>query len=64
MRDALIQAGVANLQTFGYPGCNKDNILTDAIYKQFFASMLKESKGRNTEADWAIDELLATIGSE
>lgn len=36
IKDKLIAAGVKNLQAFGYPGCNKENILTDQVYKSFF----------------------------
>lgn len=60
MKDKLIEAGVKNLQAYGYPGCNKDNILTDEIYRAFFASMLKDNKGKSGDAaDMAIDDLLA-----
>ena len=58
MRDKLISAGVKNLKTFGYPDCNKDNILTDQIYKAFFTSMLKENKGHSKAVDKVIDDLL------
>jgi hypothetical protein len=58
MKEKLIAAGVKNLHTYGYPKCNKDNILTDDIYKAFFASMLKDNKGHGAEIDKAIDELL------
>lgn len=59
MKDKLIAAGVKNLHTYGYPECDKDNILTDQIYKAFFASMLKDNKGHGKDVDKAIDELLA-----
>lgn len=59
MKDKLISAGVKNLHAYGYPECNKDNILTDQIYKAFFASMLKDNKGHASHIDKAIDELLA-----
>jgi hypothetical protein len=62
MKDKLISAGVKNLHAYGYPECNKDNILTDQIYKAFFASMLKDNKGNGKDIDKAIDELLVTIG--
>ena len=58
MKKKLIDAGVKNLNAFGYPHCNQDNILTDAIYKQFFAEMLKDNKGHSGAIDAAIDELL------
>ena len=58
MKKKLIEAGVRSLKEFGYPECNADNILTDDVYKQFFASMLKDNKGHSGEIDRAIDELL------
>lgn len=42
-RDQLIEAGIHNLKQFGYPSVNKDNILTDMIFKEFFKSMLKDT---------------------
>ena len=59
MKDKLIAAGVKNLRAYGYPECNKDNIMTDQIYKAFFASMLKGNKGNDDAIDKVIDELLA-----
>lgn len=59
---ALIAAGVRNLKEFGYPNCNKDNILTDEIYRQFFLSMLEENKGGlGPSADKVIDSLIERI---
>jgi hypothetical protein len=56
----LIEAGVKNLRAYGYPECDKDNILTDRIYSAFFASMLKDNKGKAGDAvDAVIDSLLA-----
>jgi hypothetical protein len=63
VKKKLIDAGVKNLNKFGYPNCNQDNILTDAIYKQFFAEMLKDNKGHSGEIDKAIDELLIVCQS-
>lgn len=63
MEDKLIAAGVKNLHAFGYPDCDKDNILTDQIYRAFFASILKDNKGKAGDAvDKAIDSLLAKCG--
>jgi len=53
---ALISAGVKNLKEFGYPDVNADNILTDAIYKAFFLSMLKDNIGKGYDAP--IQELI------
>ena len=63
MKDKLIKAGVKNLQEFGYPNANKENILTDEVYKAFFASMLKDNLGNSTDIDKAINELLAQCDS-
>lgn len=63
METKLIDAGVKNLRAFGYPGADKDNILTDPIYRAFFSSMLKDNKGLGgKDADAAIDALLARCG--
>ena len=65
MKDKLIAAGVKNLRAYGYPDCNAENILTDMIYREFFASMLRDNKGKGgAEADQAIDELLAVVGHD
>jgi hypothetical protein len=41
MREAIIEAGIKALKEYGYPAVNKDNIMTDTIYSQFFKSMLR-----------------------
>jgi hypothetical protein len=62
IENQLIASGVKNLREFGYPKCDKDNILTDRIYKAFFASMLEDNKGKAGEAvDKVIDTLLAKV---
>lgn len=62
IKQKLIEAGVKNLQEFGYPYVTVENILTDLVYSGFFASMLKDNlcKG-NTQTDKVINELLAEI---
>lgn len=62
MRNKLIANGVKNLKEYGYPDCNKDNILTDEIYKGFFVSMLKDNKGVQQNLDKTIDGLLKECG--
>jgi hypothetical protein len=62
--DKLIENGIKNLQEFGYPSVNKDNILTDMVYSMFFKKMLKESKDElegYPEIIEAIDYLLGKI---
>ena len=62
-KENMISAGVRNLKEFGYPQCDKENILTDDIFKAFFASMLKDNKGHGADTDKAIDELLSVVES-
>jgi len=62
IRSKLIIAGVSNLKEFGYPQADKQNILTDEIYSQFFLNMLKENKGQSTgQVDKVIDALIAEL---
>lgn len=59
VRQKLIAAGVKNLKAFGYPEVTADNILTDSIYKAFFASMLKDNLGKaGASVDAVIEGLL------
>ncbi len=46
LRKQLIDSGVKNLKTFGYPDCAPDNIMTDQIYSAFFLSILKDNIGK------------------
>lgn len=64
MRDKLIAAGVKNLNEFGYKKCNKENILSDEIYRQFFKRMLEDNKGQGNSIDKEIDVLLAEINAQ
>jgi len=61
--DKLIAAGIKNLKDFGYPEVNKDNILTDEIYSQFFLSMLRDNLGYSKDVDEAINELINKINN-
>lgn len=61
IQSRLIKQGVRNLRQFGYPNCTEQNILTDDIYKAFFANMLRENRGQVAAADPAIDELLEQV---
>jgi hypothetical protein len=60
-RKILLNSGVKNLNEFGYPHCTTENILTDAIYREFFKGMLESNKGQHAKADLAIAELLQEI---
>lgn len=51
IENKLIDAGVRNLQEFGYPGCTKDNILTDMIYSAFFKNMLESNLGKGFDQE-------------
>lgn len=51
VREMIIDAGVKNLREFGYPDCNRENIMTDIIYRGFFASMLSDNLGKGFDAD-------------
>jgi hypothetical protein len=54
LRDKLINNGVKNLQEFGYPYVNKNNILTDDVYKMFFKSILESNLGHKKQIDVVI----------
>ena len=58
--DGIVANGVKNLKEFGYPSVDKDNILTDEVYKMFFKNMLKENLGN--QFDTEINHLIEQIG--
>ena len=66
IRSKLIQAGIKNLKTFGYPHVNESNIFTDLIYSQMFASMLDDASnvGLSPDIDAVLEELKAEIKTE
>lgn len=51
IQEKLVAAGVKNLQEFGYPDCDSENILTDEIYKAFFVSMLEDNIGKGYDTE-------------
>lgn len=55
-RSKLIDAGVKHLKE-SYPSVNRDNILTDAIYRAFFKAMLEVT------LDDLVDALVRNVGS-
>lgn len=62
IKELLIKAGIKNLNEFGYPNVNSQNILSDIIYGGMFISMLNDNKGQSTkQVDDVIDELLAIV---
>lgn len=58
IREKLIDAGVKNLKEFGYEHVDKNNILVDIVYSQFFLSMLKDNLG------YGYDDEINTLISE
>jgi hypothetical protein len=63
LREKLIMAGVKNLKDYGYPSCSPENIMTDQIYKAFFASMLRDNMGKvSPSVDAEIRRMLAEMG--
>ena len=63
----LITAGVMRLREFGYPQVSRENIMTDAVYSQFFKTMLEgtirdATKHGNKTAVSACRELIDQIG--
>ena len=62
IKTKLIEAGIKNLYQFGYEQVNKENILTDDVYSQFFRSMLNDNLGKAGKVvDAVINELLETV---
>lgn len=61
LRNKLIEGGVKNLQAFGYPNVNTENILTDDVYKAFFEVMLENNLGNGRRTDEAINSLISEI---
>ena len=63
IREHLLNAGVKNLNDFGYPKINTENIMTDIVYGGFFKSMLEDNKGNGSQIDEVINELLAELST-
>lgn len=62
IEDMLLDAGIKNLNDFGYTDVNKETIITDMVYSAFFKKMLQENKGQSTDQiDNVIDGLLLKI---
>lgn len=64
IKDKLIDAGVKNMQEFGYQHCTKENILTDMIYSHLFLSMLKDQGDQPSTVQSAIDELITIVSKD
>jgi hypothetical protein len=61
IKEHLIKAGVKNLEEFGYPDVNTENVLADEVYKEFFKSMLHDNLGHRKDIDSVILELLESL---
>lgn len=61
IREHLINSGVKNLNEWGYPKANPENILTDGVHKMFFKSMLENNIGSDLQYDLVIYKLLSEI---
>ena len=61
LRKRIIENGIKNLNEFGYTQVDKDNILTDDVYSQFFLSMLNDNLGNNKVVDEVINGLIKEI---
>ncbi|MEQ8471528.1 MAG: hypothetical protein RIC35_10095 [Marinoscillum sp.] len=59
--DELIKLGVRKLRKFGYTHVNKQNILTDEVYRIFFERILKERLEKNKKEREDISHLLEKI---
>lgn len=62
IRTKYIQAGIKNLNEYGYTGVTPQNIMTDYILANFFRSMLEEPENRLTiQLKRVADSLIAEI---
>jgi len=61
IRDKIIFNAVKNLRDFGYPNCDKENILTDIVYGDFFVSSLKDNLGYSDLVDSIINDLIKEV---
>lgn len=61
LRSLLIEQGVKNLKTYGYPSATASNILTDRLFAAFFMSMLESNLGNGKDVDKAIQDLIAEV---
>ncbi len=59
--EELIALGVKKLRKYGYTHANKQNILTDEVYRSFFERILKERLEKNQEEREDIGHLLDKI---
>ncbi|MFH1319191.1 MAG: hypothetical protein ABII90_00870 [Bacteroidota bacterium] len=59
--EELISLVVVKLKRFGYVNVNRDNILSDEVYRLFFEKILKERLERNKEELVDISTLLNKI---
>ncbi len=62
-REKVIEVAVKAAHEFGYPDCDKNNILTDEVYKMFFVSILRQSLGPSMAINDEIKKLINEIES-
>ncbi len=62
-REKVIEVAVKAAHEFGYPDCDKNNILTDEVYKMFFVSILRQSLGPSMAINDEIKKLVNEIES-
>lgn len=61
IKETLLKSGVKALKDYGYPDVDTDNIITDLIYSAFFKEMLIGTKGKRSDIDKEVDNLLKEI---
>lgn len=61
LREKVIELAVEALTEFGYNGVNKENIMTDKIFKAFFWAELLKSKGQNAQLDEVIQDIIKDL---
>jgi hypothetical protein len=60
-REKVVDVAVKAAHEFGYPDCNKNNMLTDEVYKLFFVSILRQSFGPSMTINDEIKKLINEI---
>ncbi|TXH15675.1 MAG: hypothetical protein E6R03_06765 [Hyphomicrobiaceae bacterium] len=65
IEDQLIRNGVASLHNLEHRGCDKTNILTDPLYRSFFATMLRKAlRQASAKNEPVIRSLLKRVAPE
>jgi hypothetical protein len=61
IKDKLIKQLVNRLRKFGFIQVDKNNIITDEVYRLYFLKILKERLGENVETDKVIKQLVKIV---